>query len=260
MSDSYLLAVFIGGTVIITMFAAMMTIFLIVQKHRQNRTRMERQQTDFATKSSMMSSRIELQEQALEFVAQEIHDNLGQVLSFSCLQLADIRNSVPESDLRGRLSNNLDVTRKAVRELRMLSHNLSGRLVEQRPLNEVVESELERIRSFCPMECKLTVTGADIELPPETRLLIFRIVQEALQNVVKHSEAKSVAIRMNYGHRLFTLKLSDDGKGINNTENEANRSLGMTNMRQRARLMKGDLLVSSNEGRGTLITLNIPSR
>lgn len=221
---------------------------------------MERQQTDFATKSSMMSSRIELQEQALEFVSQEIHDNLGQVLSFSCLQLANIRNSVPESDLRSQLSNNLDVTRKAVRELRMLSHSLSGRLIEQRPLNEVVENELERIRSFCPMECSLKVTGGDSELPPETRLLIFRIVQEALQNVVKHSEAKNVSIRMNYGPRLFSLQIADDGKGINNSENEVTRSLGMTNMRQRARLMKGDLLVGANGERGTLLTLNIPSR
>lgn len=260
MNDSYLLAVFIGGTVLITVFAAMMTIFLIIHKHRQNRTRMESQQAEFTTKSTMMNSRIELQEQSLEFVSQEIHDNLGQVLSFSCLQLADIRNTVSEPGLRERLTNNLNVTRKAVRELRMLSHSLSGRLIEQRPLDEVVDAELNRISSFCPMSCSLKVTGGDVDLPPESRLLIFRIVQEALQNIVKHAEAESVVIRMNYGPRLFSLQIEDDGKGMNADLVNSSRSLGMTNMRQRARLLKGDLLVTSNGEKGTLLTLNIPSR
>jgi signal transduction histidine kinase len=241
-------------------FATLLTVFLIIHKHRQNQAKLERQQSEFATKSSMMSSRIELQEQTLEFVSQEIHDNLGQVLSFSCMQLADIRNTVSEPELRTRLSNNLEVTRKAVRELRMLSHSLNGRLIEQRPLDEVVETELARIRSFCPMRCSLKVEGGDVDLPPESRLLIFRIVQEALQNVVKHAKAESVNIRMNYGPRLFSLQIEDDGKGLDADLANSSRSLGMTNMRQRARLLKGDLLVSSNGVKGTILTLNIPSR
>jgi signal transduction histidine kinase len=253
-----LLAVFIAGTILITVFAVMMTVFLVINKQRQNRARLERQQLEFTYNSTLLKTKIEMQEQALEFVSQEIHDNVGQVLSFSCLQLSNLRNAIVDPEAKASLTENLEVLRQAVKELRLLSHSLNTSMIEKRDLEDAIEAELSRIRAFSPIKCALEIEGQSTELHNETRLLIFRIIQEALQNVIKHAGAKTVTIRMNYAPNLLVLKIIDDGKGIDMQQLEGNNSLGMSNMHQRAKLLKGELKVSSDGKSGTEVALNIP--
>ncbi len=258
MNDQYLLAVFIAGTVLITIFAVMMTVFLVINKQKQNRDKLERQQLEHTYHSNLMRTRIDMQEQALHYVSQEIHDNMGQVLSFSCLQLANLKWAIPNETARASLTENLDVIRNAVKELRMLSHSLNTNRVEKRHLEEIIESELNRIRSFSPIKCYLEVKGHVSSLSPETRLLIFRILQEALQNVVKHADAKSVNISIGYDERHFNMTVKDDGKGINMEALKDSGSLGMGNMEERAKLMGGTVTVHSDGHSGTEISLDIP--
>lgn len=258
MNDNFLLVVFITGTVLITVFAVVMTVFLVINKQRQNRAKLERQQLEFAYNSALLKTKIEMQEQALEFVSQEIHDNVGQVLSFSCLQLANIRNAVTNPDAKASLTENLEIIRQAVKELRMLSHSLNTGMIENKDLEEAIEAELSRIRAFSPIKCKLEVDGSATDLHRETRLLVFRVVQEALQNVIKHAGAKSVTIKMAYSSDKLLLRIIDDGKGIDLSSMNGHSSLGMTNMHQRAKLLKGELQVSSDGRSGTEVALNIP--
>ena len=253
-----LLAVFIAGTILITVFAVMMTVFLVINKQRQNRARLERQQLEFTYNSTLLKTKIEMQEQALEFVSQEIHDNVGQVLSFSCLQLSNIRSAITDPEAKASLTENLDIIRQAVKELRLLSHSLNTSMIEKRDLEDAIEAELSRIRAFSPIKCELEIEGVVTELNPEIRLLIFRIIQEALQNVIKHAGAKSVKIRMKYAPRNLNLRIIDDGKGIDMRLLDGNNSMGMANMHQRSKLLKGELQVSSDGKSGTEVALNIP--
>jgi signal transduction histidine kinase len=255
---SEILPVFIAGTILITVFAVMMTVFLVINKQRQNRARLERQQLEFTYNSTLLKTKIEMQEQALEFVSQEIHDNVGQVLSFSCLQLSNLKNAIKDPEAKASLTENLEVLRQAVKELRLLSHSLNTSMIEQRDLEEAIETELGRIRAFSPIKCSLEVEGVSTELHRETRLLIFRIIQEALQNVIKHAGARTVTIRMKYAPDKLGLRIIDDGKGIDMTELNGGTSLGMANMHQRAKLLKGELQVSSDGKNGTEVALNIP--
>ncbi len=241
----------------ITVFAVVMTVFLIIHKQRQNRSKLERQQLEFAYNSALLKTKIEMQEQALEFVSQEIHDNVGQVLSFSCLQLSNLKSSIPDGDAKTMLSDNLDIIRQSVKELRLLSHSLNTSLIEKRDLEEAIETELSRIRAFSPIKCQLQVEGNAPELAAETRLLIFRIIQEALHNVVKHAGASSVVISIQYQPTGLQLCIKDDGKGIDMTKLANSASVGMVNMRQRASLLHGNLEIASDGQSGTSITLKI---
>ncbi len=240
-----------------TVFAVVMTVFLIIHKQRQNRSKLERQQLEFAYNSALLKTKIEMQEQALEFVSQEIHDNVGQVLSFSCLQLSNLKSSIPEGEARTMLSDNLDIIRQSVKELRLLSHSLNTTLIEKRDLEEAIETELNRIRAFSPIKCKLQVEGNAPDLSAETRLLIFRIIQEALHNVVKHANASMVTISIFYQPGGLQLSISDDGKGIDMTKLANSTSVGMVNMHQRATLLHGNLEITSDGKSGTAVTLKI---
>jgi signal transduction histidine kinase len=220
---------------------------------------MERQQLQFNYNSALLKTKIEMQEQALQFVSQEIHDNVGQVLSFSCLQLSNLRSAIPDPDSKAVLVDNLELIRQSVKELRLLSHSLNTTLIEKRDLEDVIESELSRIRAFSPIKCELKAEGHSPELAAETRLLIFRIIQEALQNVVKHANASSVEISLLYEPTSLVLSIKDDGKGIDTTQLHNNTtSVGMANMHQRATLLHGNLEVTPNGKQGTAVTLKIP--
>jgi len=257
-SDNYLLVIFIAGTVIMLVFAVMMTVFLIIHKQRQNRSKLEKQQLEFTYNSALLKTKIEMQEQALDFVSQEIHDNVGQVLSFSCMQLSNLKGFVEDAGAKAMLSDNLDRIRQTVKELRLLSHSLNTTLIEKRDLEEAIEAELNRIQAFSPIKCKLEIIGPSQDLNPELRLLIFRIIQEALQNVVKHAEASSVIIMLTYDPKAMELCIIDDGKGISSSKLKDISSMGMINMHQRATLLNGNLQVVSDGNKGTSVILNIP--
>jgi len=256
--EKYLFAVYLAGTIVFTVFAVMMTVFLVIHKQRQNRSKLERQQLEFAYNSALLKTKIEMQEQALQFVSQEIHDNIGQVLSFSCLQLSNLKNQMPDQHAKTMLGENLDIIRQAVKELRLLSHSLNTSLIEKRDLEDAIEAELNRIRAFSPIKCDLEVDGNATDLNPETRLLIFRIIQEALQNVIKHAEATAVNIHINYQQHGLQLSIRDNGKGMDTHRNGQSYSLGMDNMHQRATLLQGRLDVISDGKSGTEILLKVP--
>jgi signal transduction histidine kinase len=155
------------------------------------------------------------------------------------------------------LSDNLDIIRQSVKELRLLSHSLNTSLIEKRDLEEAIETELSRIRAFSPIKCQLLVEGNAPELTPETRLLIFRIIQEALHNVVKHAGASAVTISIQYQPNGLQLCIRDDGRGIDMTKLANSASVGMVNMRQRASLLHGNLEIASDGQTGTSVTLKI---
>ncbi len=268
MNDQNLLALYISGTLLMVVFAVMMVVFLIINKQRQARAKLEKQEMEFNYKASLIRSKMEMQEQALSYVSQEIHDNVGQVLSFSCMQLANVQNKMEESKEKKLLSDNLEIIRQAVKELRLLSHSLNTSLVEKRDLEDAIETELNRVRSFSGMTCVLEKEEHIPDLSPETRLLAFRIVQEALQNVVKHAGAKLVKIHMAYENGILRLRITDNGRGINpqnlggyaKVGKNGTHSLGMANMYQRALLLNGSLEVTSDGRTGTDVLLSIPAK
>ena len=257
MNNPYILGVAVAGAILFTVFAVVMTVFLVIHKQRQNRSKLERQQLEFAYNSALLKTKIEMQEQALEFVSQEIHDNVGQVLSFSCLQLSNLKSQIPEGEARTMLSDNLDIIRQSVKELRLLSHSLNTTLIEKRDLEEAIETELNRIRAFSPIKCELQIEGNAPELSAETRLLIFRIIQEALHNVVKHASATTVTISLAYQPGGLLLSITDNGKGIDMSKLANSTSVGMVNMRQRATLLHGNLEIASDGKSGTSVILKI---
>lgn len=257
MNEKYLLPLFIFGTVIVTSFALITIVFIIIQRQRQVRNRMERQQLDFRYNSELMKTRLEVQEQALLMVSQEIHDNIGQMLSFSCIQLSSLKAYVT-GDGREILAENQDLIRQSVKHLRLLSHTLNTGLIEKRALEEAIQTELDRLKAFSTMTCSLEVHGEPGDLTSETRLLIFRIVQEALQNVVKHAAATSVRVELNYHPDHLEMRVCDDGKGLDKMEIQKNATLGMTNMRDRAKMLNAVFSVDSGNNSGTVVSLRIP--
>jgi two-component system NarL family sensor kinase len=253
--DPHLLPLFIFGTLLVSGFSIAVIFSLIIQKQRQVKNRLARQQLAFDYSQSLLNTRIEVQETTLNMVASELHDNIAQTLTGCFMQLAAAGNSGTgsQSTIEEAKANIKDV----IRDVRLLSHSLATGLVERRDLQDAIQAELSRIQTFSNIECSLSSLTIH-ELEPEQKLFLFRIVQEALQNILKHAEATKISITLDTTEEHYLMSIKDNGKGFDVDAVSESTSLGLLNMRERVTLLKGQLKVESAPGSGTSIDILIP--
>lgn len=249
---------YLAGTFLITAFAVSITIFFIIQKRKQVKSFLEQQQLKFDFENALLTARIEVQDQTFETVSRDIHDGLGQVLSLGCVQLADLKNYVDNEQTLNKLDDTLQLFKKAVKDMRLLSHSLNTGLVEHRELRQSVITEFNRIEAFSGIRCTIEMQEDDTMLTPQQRLVIFRIIQEALQNILKHAQASTIRLSLEQFDGNMKMQLVDNGIGFDMSHHEMPTSLGLLSMAQRAKMLNAELTINSSLGSGTVLTLLLP--
>jgi signal transduction histidine kinase len=147
---------------------------------------------------------------------------------------------------------------KAIQDLRSLSKSLNREWLDQFNLIENLETEKERINAARNIEVNINSAYQKLPLEPESQVMLFRVVQEALQNSIRHASPKHISIQIKNTDHHFELIIQDDGKGfdINSAKKE---SLGLRNMEHRVQLLGGTITWQSETGKGTFITITIPA-
>lgn len=207
--------------------------------------------------TQLLQTRLEVQEQAFKYLSEEIHDNVGQVLSLVKLHLYSLNKYTREPDSEMLIKNSTDLLSKAIADLRNISHNLNGKYIAKTGLKEAVQKELNYTSSAKSMNGILHIKGDTYPLDPEKELLIFRIIQEAIANAIKHAQAKNIDIYIEYLQGAFSVSIADDGQGFDITHRSVHHGLGLDNMKVRAELLKGSLHIDTAINKGTKITLLI---
>jgi two-component system NarL family sensor kinase len=252
----YLIPLILFGSLILIMFVFIIVIFLVIHKQRLERHKDDMREINSRFESELLRTRLEVQEQALNHISREIHDNIGQVLTGSHLKILTLTNPALDplevsrslSEVSGRMG-------KAIQDLRNLSHTLNGDMIEKIGLIEAIEKELTFTRSLYNLKCTFECSGILPELSPEQDILLFRIVQESIMNILKHAKADELNINMKSEDGLFTLSIADNGIGID-LESYKQKGLGLQNIEERIKLLKGNLTIESNKGKGTTIILS----
>jgi len=255
--DSQLLPLFIFGTLLVTAFAVAVIFSLVIQKQRQVKARLERQRLEFHYNQSLLNTKIEVQEATLKMLSQELHDNVNQVLTAGVMQFTSAGIYMQDETGLTIMETAKKTIRSAIRDIRLLSHSLNTGLVEHRDTAEAIQDELTRIEAFSNISCTLQ-SEEEHDLPAEQRLLLFRIVQEALQNILKHAKASSITVTIRSTNDQYKLQVIDDGVGFDVHEARLTNSMGMNNIRERISLMRGTLNILSAPGKGTTLDLQIP--
>lgn len=140
-------------------------------------------------------------------------------------------------------------------DLRTLSHTLSGGLITRIPFETSLENELNYIRDD-ETQATLRVSGETREIAPDKKLMAFRIVQESINNAIKHGKARSILVSLVYKTGVVILVIEDDGTGFDTELMNVSNGLGLQNMRLRANML-GRFSIVSGKHKGTTITLNI---
>jgi signal transduction histidine kinase len=210
---------------------------------------------------NILQTQIEIQEQTFQDISREIHDNIGLSLTLAKLQLITIEFSSKQRATEN-IDSSIDLISKAILDLSDISKSLNSEAIKTHGLYNTLKIETEKINRAGRLMVEFTEQGNIVFLDAQKELILYRIAQEALNNVLKHSHATHVWIKMVYESACISLSIEDNGNGFDKQEVEKYRSgkipTGLANIRTRVKTLEGECSINSSPGKGTTICITAP--
>lgn len=200
-------------------------------------------------------ARSEGQQEERKRIARDIHDGIGQMLVASKYKLATLESLVEEENLH-HIQALEEMLEQTLAEVRSVSKNLAPRSVATMGLESSLRQMCEQIKKLTALDLKFRYIGGEQEISHKTIHSLYRIAQEAVQNVVKHAQASDASIQVFQGRNFIELKVEDNGKGF--VSESTSDGQGLKNMEERVSLLGGRFQIYSEVGNGTSLIINIP--
>lgn len=188
-------------------------------------------------------------------VAQELHDEIGQNLTAALLQLAAVRKNAP-AELRADLTAASETVRDNLENLRRIAQRLRPQALDELGLASALEHFSSRLSEQTGLPIQRRFERDLPVLSHEAELVIYRVAQEALTNVIRHAQASRAELTIEREPGLLVVRVSDDGRGLGQSDDRGTG--GIRGMRERALLIHADLRTTSRDGGGTEVALRIP--
>ncbi len=203
---------------------------------------------------------IHAQEEERTRIARDLHDDFSQRLALQCIELEQLRKTLPESEMeaRARLLAMLKGAKAMSSDLRSLSHQLHSSRLEFIGLLPALSGLCKEISEKYKIEVRFTGCELPVGIPKDIALCLFRVAQEALGNVVKHSEAAKGNVDLRLKANTLNLYVTDNGKGFDSDASNSGAGIGLIGMTERLRLVGGTLTIRSELMRGTEIEAEVP--
>lgn len=248
----------VAVTVLILFFGCIIILYALAYQKRRNRYVKEKHEMETRFNAAILQTQVEIQEQTLKNIAQEIHDNIGQVLILAKLNL----NTFPamhDEAATVKVNDTKQLVGKAINDLRDLSRSLHGEKISEQGLADSITNELRILQNTGLYVTNLTVSGTKYRMQPQKEMILFRIVQECINNSVKHAKAKDINVSLWYGPGVFRMSVADNGQGFETaTLQSANTGIGLKNMKDRATLIGATLQIKTSPGNGTTVEVELP--
>lgn len=203
----------------------------------------------------LMWSQIEIQEETFAHLGQELHDDIGQLLTSTKLLINVTQRNLTDAPETLRIAE--DTLGTAIYNLRALSKSFSRQWLDQFSLLENLKNEVARINASRTIKVTFTHELAELPLQSEPQIILFRIIQEAMQNCLKHARPQVIDISMRIAGSVLLLIIADDGAGFDKTGMSAS-GLGIRNMQHRTQLLGGSINWEVTDAGGTAVLIKLP--
>lgn len=245
MDENKLVIIF---TVTLLIIVLTMIFVYVIFIRKKTRLLIEQKEKDMRFEKELATSQVEMKEQTLNYIGQELHDDLGQKLSVVRLrqnQLIPKLTNVEKEEL-----NELnELLGECIQDIRNLSKTLITDQIIHFGLIESIEREIQRIQKLRLLEIEFLTSKNDIDISPKHGLILFRIIQESINNILKHSRAKKVSVQLEDDQETLQITISDNGKGFNTSIIQDGS--GLKNMELRAKLIHAEFSIRSKLEEGT---------
>lgn len=207
----------------------------------------------------LLQSQLEIQEQTFKTIAQELHDNIGQMLSVVKISLSvlPLDKAHPAHD---PVNQSRQILNQAIRDLSHITKSLHTDRIKDLGLADCIRFELETIQKSGLLQVSFNQTGKEAGLDDQKRIFIFRIFQENLNNILKHSRATAIKVELNFaGDDTFAMLIQDNGTGFDLQEKRnstsSGKGVGLKSMFNRAALIGASLEIDTGVGKGTAVRI-----
>jgi len=250
-----------AGSLLLLLLAGFIVSFLLLHQKRQLQHRREKEILSEAFAAEVLRAQVEMGEQTLLRVSQEIHDNFGQLLSLAKLHLNLLVRTV-DAPTADKLHEAIDLVGRTLTELRDLSKTMDAGYALAQGLASALAFQLQLIEKMGTHHTSLRVEGEERRLDAQREVILFRIVQELLNNSLKHAQASTLTLSLSFTEQALILALQDDGVGFAAGTFQAllpgEKGSGLDNMQRRATLVGARFELTSQPGRGTTAQLRVP--
>lgn len=259
--NSEIIIAIIAGTSILILLGSFIIGFSRLYKKRLLISQVEKQVLESRFRQELLQTQIEIQEQTFKNISQEIHDNIGQALTLAKLNLNTLGAELDEAPMQ-KIITSKEIISKAINDLRDIGRSLNTDYIADMGLLKALEYELGLISKSSGIKTELHTEGEPFRMDQQKELILFRIVQEALNNTMKHARAKTIKASIHFQADKLELSIADDGKGFvlpeEKKENQPATGLGLRNMQNRAKLIGTTFSINSSPGDGTVINISLP--
>ncbi len=239
------------------LFAIALFVFLVIhsrKKYNQYNYDKDMLRQQFA--QTLLQAQLEIKEQTMEYISRELHDNLSQIASLIKINLNTMRLD-PSSPVAEKVEDSKELLRRLITDIKLLSRSLSSDSFASAGLLKSVENDILRINKADNVSAHFIHNGNVQEPPYDTALIIYRMAQEILNNILKHSNATYIACTAEGLQNSLILAFKDNGEGFDPVEMKYNEGAGLRNLKQRAELIGAQLIIDSKPGMGTTVRINI---
>ena len=258
-SSEILIWTIVGSLATILSFIAFINHIISLYNKKSIEFNHQLQLRNFEKEKEILKTRIDVQEETIQKISKELHDNVNQILTLAKLNLNNVSGSIIDIE---KLTLSRDLITNAINELSNLSNSLSSQMVKDLGLVRTLEIESSRIKTINNTQIIIENALEHNNINEEDQIILYRIFQEATRNSVVHGRAKNILIKIFQSSDYdLIFEIQDDGTGFNVNEKNATdqskkiNSQGLKNMQRRASILNGEFVIESSFNHGTKITI-----
>jgi two-component system NarL family sensor kinase len=253
---SEVVLILVSSTLIILLLAVLIVVALFINQRRRFKYRQDLSEMKNTYEREVLKTQLETQAQTFEVISQELHDNVGTLISIALVHLKSDPIFLKEGNKNLlEVNNTLD---EALDILRDISRSINPDRIEKLGLGHSIRNELDRLKRTKMFTTELAITGEEFSIEPQRQMICFRIVQEALNNIIKHAQANHISVKANFDKPKVELTIEDNGRGFDQPSDQGSfvKQSGIANMTKRAKLINALFSIKSEIGKGTVVNLS----
>jgi two-component system, NarL family, sensor kinase len=243
--DSKVPTVLFFGTIAMLALTIGLIVFIIFHQRKVIRYQLQLQKMEFDQQKMLLNASIRLQEEERQRIAADLHDDAGPLLATARLYLNENLVNLDKTTQLQNIYNAKQIIDDTIQLIRNISHSLMPPTLKNFGLESAVNDLFQKISSSGSMNASSRFHDYRERLQPETELIIFRVIQELVNNILKHSNASFIHLTQNTNNNKFFIRLHHDGRGLTQSDfeklNKSSVGLGLKNIQSRLKVLHGKI-------------------
>jgi signal transduction histidine kinase len=256
MGETEIIIFIVLANIILLIFIYGIILFVFQYRRRRLAHEKEKKQINEKHHIELLNAQLESQQQAMQHIGQEIHDSVAQKLTLASIYTQRMEFESQSPGERDKLSGISKIINDSLLELRELSKSLTDNKLQNADLKDLVQMECEQVNATGICSASFEINELPV-MSISAKSSLLRIIQEFIQNSIKHSGCKEIKIKLNAFDNNLNLLLEDDGKGFD-FDMSQHKGIGLDGIRRRIQVLNGKYSLESDNGRGVHLGITIP--